>query len=137
MRRGTLALTLAFALGVCGVLSAEEDSGNWLTRLFTRSAEKKTSAKSSTAKDNPVLPNYPLIQAQANLARRRDVCQRLLEIALQTNDDDLSQKAEQLELRAYELYQATRNRAKTIEQPIGTVSKDDLKAAQKSAKGVR
>jgi hypothetical protein len=142
MRRGTFALTVAFALGVGGLVSAEE-SGNWFTRWFTRSAEKtpEKTTKSSTAKDGlptltPTLPNVAILQAQANWQRRQNVCLRLREIAIATNDDDLLQKSEQLDLRAYELYQAARSRSQP-QEPIGSISAKDLKAADKRSKGAR
>jgi hypothetical protein len=139
MRRGTVALTLAFGLGVCGMLSAEE-SGNWFTRLFTRSSDKDAPTKSSAAKDgtptlNPMLPNVPLIRAQANLQRRQAACLRLREIAIATNDDDLLHKAALLDDRAWQICQRTRERAREAQQPIGEANLKDAKAGPRPGKG--
>ena len=52
MRLRNLALTVLFGLGVCGFVSAEE-SGNWFTRMFSRSSEKSEPAKDEPAKAAP------------------------------------------------------------------------------------
>ena len=111
MRRGTLILTLAFGLGVVGLVSADE-GGNWFTRLFTTSAEKsekpesiKPAAKSDVATMPPTSVKRGK-QAEADLLRRQDVCMKLRDIANAKEDEDMLRKVEQLEQRAYELYVA-------------------------------
>jgi hypothetical protein len=136
MRLGTLALTFALALGLAGLVSAEE-SGNWFTRLFQRSAEKAPAPKNGVPTLTPVLPKDPTIQAQADLQRRRDVCQKLMELAVERGDDDLYRKAEQLDLRAWDAYIAVTGRARLSTQPIGEVSMRELRDAEKKSKGGR
>ncbi len=138
MRRGTLALTLAFALGLGGMLSAEEGSGNWFTRLFTRSTDKKSiTTKDGVPTLTPILPNIELIQAQANYQRRQSVCLKLREIAIATNDEDLVQKSEQLDQRAYDIYDRILRRTKSTQTPLGVIDLKDSNAIAKRAKGGR
>lgn len=137
MRLRTMAFSLAFAFAVAGIVSAEE-SGNWFTRLFTRTSAKKADKapepKGGVPTLNPVLPKEPAIQAQANLQRRREVCQRLLEIALETADNDLYRKAEQLDQRVWDAYSASTGRSMSTERPIGEVSMRDVRAAMKGGR---
>jgi hypothetical protein len=140
MRLRNLALTVLFGLGVCGFVSAEE-SGNWFTRMFSRSAEKTESgesAKVESAKSAPksALPDNRIIKAQADLQRRQDVCERLMKLAIDSGDDELFRKAEALDQRAYEAYKATVG-PRIRQEPIGTVKMNDLRAAEKNAKGGR
>lgn len=138
MRLRNLALTVLFGLGVCGFASAEE-SGNWFTRLFNRSAEKSTPAKVEPAKiaTKSSLPDDRIIQAQADLQRRQDVCLRLLEMADASGDEELRRKAETLDRRALEAYMAAVGPSRTRQQPIGEVNMKDVRAAEKNAKGGR
>ena len=138
MRLRNLALTVLFGLGVCGFVSAEE-SGNWFTRLFNRSAEKSEPDKTELAKTPPKsgLSDERIIQAQAALQRRQDVCVKLMEIADASGDDDLRRKAEALDRRALEAYMAAVGPSRTRQQPIGEVSMKDLRDAEKNAKGGR
>jgi hypothetical protein len=138
MRLRNLALTLLIGLGVCSFAAAEE-SGNWFTRLFNRPAEKSEPPKVEPVKAVPKsgLPNDRIIQAQADLQRRQDVCERLMKMAIDAGDDDLYRKAETLDQRAYEAYKAIVGPSRTSQQPIGTVDMNAIRAAEKNAKGGR
>jgi hypothetical protein len=43
-------------------------------------------------------------KAKTDLLRRQEICLRLREIAVQTGDEDLHRKADQLDQRAFEIY---------------------------------
>jgi len=138
MRLRNLALTVLFGLGVCGFVSAEE-SGNWFTRLFNRSSEKIEPAKVEPAKSalKPALPDDRIIKADADRQRRQDVCERLMKMAIESGDEVLYRKAEMLDRRAFEAYMAAVGPSRSSQQPIGTVNMNDIRAAEKSAKGGR
>jgi hypothetical protein len=121
MRLGAAALTLTLALGFAGLASAEE-SGNWFTRLFTATPEKTEPANKIDVKTDPTkIPvsssNNRIKQAKADLERRQEVCLKLREIAIANGDDDLQRKAEMLDQRAYDLYVAAKNQARTLDLP--------------------
>jgi hypothetical protein len=121
MRPGAAALTLTLALGFAGLASAEE-SGNWFTRLFTATPEKIEPANKIDVKTDPIrIPvsssNNRIKQAKADLERRQEVCLKLREIAIANGDDDLQRKAEMLDQRAYDLYVAAKNQARTLDLP--------------------
>jgi len=90
MRARIMALSLALALVVVGIVSAEE-SGNWFTRLFTSpSPDKKVDIDSAKVKDGkgestPMPPSARAIrtkQATADKERRDAVCIKLRDLAL-------------------------------------------------------
>jgi hypothetical protein len=133
MRLRVAAFTLAFGLGVVGLVSAQE-SGTWFTRWFTPAA-KTESAKKVDAKADPQAPppasTSRLKQAKADLERRQAVCNRLIEIADASGDDDLRRKAEQLDQRAWDLYTTMANRLRDAERPLGEVSARDVGLTRK------
>ncbi len=116
MRARIVALTIALALGVVGIVSAEE-SGNWFTRLFTPSAEKKVDVDPAKVKEiksepTPMPPSATKIrarQASADKERRDAVCLKLREIALAHGDEVMLKKVEQLENRVWDLYVSSNN----------------------------
>src|SRR5713226_6708411 len=120
MRLGTAALTLTVAMAFAGLASAEE-SGNWFTRLFTRAEKTQTAGKIDSKTDANKIPvsssNNRIKQAKADLERRQEVCLKLREIAIANGDDDLQRKAEMLDQRAYDLYVAAKNQARTLDLP--------------------
>lgn len=72
---------------------------------FNRKARAKDAApKEKEVPSIRIDPNALKAREKAELGRRLDVCLRLREIALQTRDEDLSNKAFQLEQKAYELF---------------------------------
>ncbi len=112
MRLGTAALTLTVCLGVAGVACADDaPSGNWFTNLFSRPAAKDAD-KSSSDKDEPprTSPANLNRKLKADLFRRQEVCLELERIALETGDDALLHKAQELSERAAEVFRAGQNR---------------------------
>lgn len=124
-------MTLAFGLGVIGLASAQE-SGNWFTRMLP-GAKAEAAKKADAHADMPKAPSSAarLTQAKLDWERRQAVCNRLLEIADATGDDDLRRKAEQLDERAWDLYTMTTNRLRDAERAIGDVSARDLGLSKK------
>jgi hypothetical protein len=115
MRVRAAVLTLAFALGVAGYACAEE-SGNWLTRWFTSSAQKSDPDKASSDKAEPAKVAMPpsvsramrlAKKAKADWERRTEVIDKLRGIAIESGDDALLQKVEQLDKKSWDLYMAT------------------------------
>lgn len=121
MRRGTVALALAFGLGVAGFVAADEpETGNWFTRTFPLPWAKAPVEVEKSKKDElPPGPSVRERQAKANaaLARRREVCQRLREIAVDLRDESLERTADELDQRAWEVHVAAMNRIATPEVP--------------------
>lgn len=106
MRARTVALTLVMALGVAGIVSADE-SGNWFTRLFTSSAEKKIEPLKDAKIEAPMPPSARDIrakQANADKERRDAVCLKLRDLALAHGDEEMLRKVEQLERRIGDIY---------------------------------
>jgi hypothetical protein len=110
--RWTWAVALGFVLALAGQARADDDdakparSGNWFTRLFVKDrAAKKKDAAIDEAKKNSQPPAAMLRQqAQAELLRRQEVCDKLRQIAAETKDKDLGRKADALDQRAWDLY---------------------------------
>jgi hypothetical protein len=134
MRLRALAIAAVVSLAVCGLAAADE-SPSWFMRLFQKAPEK--------TKDDPVKGptkadlDLRIVQAQADLQRRQDVCDRLLEVAEATGDEALRRKAEQLNQRCVEAYTATVGRPTGRQTPIAVISSKDLRDAEKKAKGGR
>ena len=129
MRRGTMALTLVVGLGVVGIVSADE-SGNWFSRMFAFSGEKtdkKDLARLTAELDAPKMPPTAATsrakRARADWERRLEACDRLRGIALAVGDEEMLQKVEQLEQRAWDVYAAAANIRNTPN--VGEVKKGD------------
>jgi hypothetical protein len=111
MRARIVALTLAVALGIVGIVSAEE-SGNWFTRLFTSSTDKKVNVDPAKAKDvksetTNMPPRASAIrakQANADKERRDAICIKLRDLAIAHGDEEMIRKVEQLEQRIGDVY---------------------------------
>lgn len=118
MRIRLLAVLLV-SFAIVGIAAAQERSaaktdtataksgGNWLTRWWPfgdKSGETKDAPAKQTAPD---VESAGAVRARelVTLQRRQAVCLRLKEIAVQTNDEALMQKAEQLEQRAWQVYE--------------------------------
>src|SRR5258708_37816777 len=103
MRARIAALSLALALGAVGIVSAEE-SGNWFTRMFTSSAEKKINVDPAKLKDvkndAAVMPPTDRVirlkRANADKERRDAVCIKLRDLAIAHGDEEMIRKVEQL-----------------------------------------
>jgi hypothetical protein len=121
MRLGIAALTLAAGLGFVS-LAAGQEGGTFLERVFSSpAAEKIEPAKKIEIKTEPVKPtlsiNLRALKAKADLDRRQEVCMRLREIGLTTNDDDLIRKADMLDQRAWDLFVASASQARSSARP--------------------
>lgn len=130
MRLGTIALTLALTWGAVGAASAQ-DTAPWNKRLFSSSpAEKADPDKTPAVKvDAPKISTATvngINQAKADLDRRQEVCLKLREIGIDSNDDALVRRADELHQRAWDLYVAATSRVRTSQRPIGEVSTKDL-----------
>ncbi|MBM3992918.1 MAG: hypothetical protein FJ303_02000 [Planctomycetes bacterium] len=119
MRFTWAALTIALSLGIVGLASAQE-SGNWFTRWFTPTLERKSEkpakeeVKPDTAKLQETINATKATQATNDWLRRQEICNRLMEIANATGDEDLRRKAQVLDGRAYDIYLATKNQIRTV-----------------------
>lgn len=154
MRHGIAALTLTVSLGFVGLAAAQEsgtfferpfgpatqktdpdsqESGSWFQRLFGSAPQKAESTKKIEVKSEPARPpvsrNFRALKAKADLDRRQEVCLRLREIGLATNDDDLVRKAELLDQRAWDLFVATTSQARS--NPRAAVESDARKGDRK------
>jgi hypothetical protein len=110
-------LAIALALGGSGSTQADEGSkppvkskGSWFTRLFTfgkkerpTPATEKEKATTEPSK-RPEASGRSREQEESILGRRQEVCHKLREIAVQTRDDNLLRKADQLDQRAWSTY---------------------------------
>jgi hypothetical protein len=122
MRLGIAAFALAVGLGFVGLASAQE-GGTFFPRVFSSpAAEKPAPTPKVEVKTEPEKPaamsiNVRALRAKADLDRRQEVCLRLREIGVATNDDDLVRKAEMLDQRAWDLYVASTGRARLSSRP--------------------
>jgi hypothetical protein len=124
MRAGTVCMVtaaLVFGMGVgrVGGQQPTSDSSDinpkpgWWARLFGKKADAPHPgpAQAATSKEQPrPLTGADLAAAmqareRALLDRRQAVCDKLKEIALRTGDEALMRRAEQLDQRAWALYQ--------------------------------
>ena len=84
--------------------------GNWFRDLFGSPPQPEVKSvemeRPTTKSDKAVV----LQRLQKILDRRRAVCLRLHEIALETNDEALEAEADRLDEMAFQLYQAKSNR---------------------------
>jgi hypothetical protein len=135
-----LGLTIAAAQESDGDLKPSNTKGGWWVgekpRYKGGKAEKKSKAP---VEDKPALPNPAEMAAfeqerQMNaFSRRVEVCLRLRQIALDTGNEELQQKAEELEARAWEVY-----RKQTAHLPLPAEVPDDAaNTAEKPSAGER
>jgi hypothetical protein len=122
MRLTTAALTMTAALAFTGLAMADEQPGNWFTRMFTPTLErpKKEELKVDPAKAPAITTsnNNSNTNAKADWLRRQEVCDKLRDLAIAIGDEDLRRKAELLDQRAYDLYLAVKNQASAAERPV-------------------
>ncbi len=85
----------------------KKPAGNWFTRLFHKSSPAPAKQE---AKNQAVAPEAQPILARSALFRRLSVCDKLRQVSLQTNDNDLERKADMIEARAWEEYNQEINR---------------------------
>jgi hypothetical protein len=81
--------------------------------------DSKATKKDSADKDKPAVSPATTEQArqEAALLRRIDVCDKLRQIALETNNNELDQLAQELDARARAVYAQRTARLKTNTQP--------------------
>ncbi len=79
-------------------------------------AEKPSEKPAAPAPDSPVAIRA---REQAAWERRMQICMRLMDLANQTNDEELYRRAEELEQRAWEVY-----RQRTAHLPVSAVTGD-------------
>jgi hypothetical protein len=103
---GTCALALVLVAATAnhaqGQLPAAPNGGVF-TRFFKRPATAARAEKEERTTPE-VAPAARLAQAQADWLRRQEVCLKLRHISLETADDDLWRKADQLEQRAWDAF---------------------------------
>ncbi|MCI0639778.1 MAG: hypothetical protein L0Y72_08935 [Gemmataceae bacterium] len=108
---------LALGVGVATLAQAEDgtakSAGNWFTpmlpwNLGKNAPEPKSPPPATVEAPAPakVHPQATRLRAEQEWLRRQEACDKLREVALQTNDTDLLTKAEVLEKRAWEVYRA-------------------------------
>jgi hypothetical protein len=86
---------------------AEKKEGNWLTRMFGGKAKAQEPKKEDPAKTGATPSSQAvLFEARQRYLERVKICNKLREIALQTGDDALERRAEQLEDRVWTAYRA-------------------------------
>lgn len=80
--------------------------GTWLHRFLGVDKKEAPPKKEEPTKAAEPAPSVQEIQAKAktDLLRRQEICLRLREIAVQTGDEELNRKADQLDQRAFEIY---------------------------------
>ena len=113
---------LAVGLGLCvaGIGLSQEpggSDGNWFTRLFYHGTPREFRRKDEKKDEEKVIPavapSVGRAQAQADYLRRLEVCDKLRDIAFQTDDSELMNRANQLEDRAKDAYVQRANREGT------------------------
>jgi hypothetical protein len=117
-----LQAALVLGLTAGGAAAADKDDqaaktkaarGNWLSGWFSKdkpAVKKKDLPKEDVKESDPTVPTAVETAAAARqremqtLLRRLNVCDRLREIALETNDPELGRRAEELDARAWQVY---------------------------------
>ena len=133
---GALALALGLALAACA--HANEPAGNWLTRLWGRTAKKKTEPapeQEAEAKTTaPLSASMVRQRAQFEWLRRQEICDKLREIALQNGDEELRRKADLLSQRAWDTYVQRTGQGRGILSPDEQIleSKLGMEAVQRT-----
>lgn len=104
----TLSLTF-LAAGQAG--ADDKPSANFFTRLLPWNKPKPEPRKEeATAVAQTQLVQARLAAAKTSYFERLKVCNKLREVALQSGDDELLRKAEQLEIRVWDAYQGQMQR---------------------------
>jgi hypothetical protein len=106
------AALLFLLAGTTAAADKKASSGNWLTRMFGGKAKAP-----EPKKETPKLPKVDapaskaaLHEARQKYMQRVQVCDKLREIALQTGDDAMARRADQLEDRVWNAYRAQLDR---------------------------
>ncbi len=120
----TLALALVLAGTAHAQVPAAGSQGGLITRFFKKPANTTRVEKEDVASPSVAVPSLSpatrLALAQADLVRRQEVCQKLREIALETGDDDLARKADQLDQRAWDAFVQRTGDETTLRQHLSS-----------------
>jgi hypothetical protein len=102
-----LVVGLAATVALAQEKEGPKPTGLWARWFGKSKAEEKKSAAEADAPLGPVVRPAVVDQEKCMRAflRRQAVCDRLRDIARQTNDADLERQAEELEQRAWDVYQ--------------------------------
>jgi hypothetical protein len=109
LARGWLALAL---LAACWA-SARGSEESWSSRLWPgnwfakKTPEGQKDGKGQPVKDKEIKADPDAgrrLRAELDWKRRSEVCQKLRQIAYETNDDELDRFAERLDQRAWDVY---------------------------------
>ncbi|MFO0969149.1 MAG: hypothetical protein U0793_26645 [Gemmataceae bacterium] len=111
MRRAVWGFVAIAFLGVAGHANAD-DSGGFFTRLFGGKSKAETKKEEARAKEASAdsRSEAELVAAKNAYFERLKVCNKLREIALEKGDEELLRKAEQLEIRVWDVYQGRMRR---------------------------
>lgn len=115
MRRHALPLNAAvICLGAClwaQPTSADEAKSSWTAKLWPGSwLPKKVPEGKKDGRGEPVkegkdqAEQAQRLRAEQDWERRAEVCQKLRQIAFDTNDEELERLADRLDQRAWDLY---------------------------------
>jgi len=104
----------------------KDSQPNWFSRVFGGGKASRPEAKKDK---NAAKPRANAATAKTGTAgplktyfRRLEVCDKLKQVAVQTGDDTLLRRAEQLEVRVWDTYQA---QLKGLAQNRSTLSPDE------------
>jgi hypothetical protein len=129
---GAVGLALTLGLGVVGFALGQQPAGSdssWFSRMFNHGTPTPDPKDVKEIKVVPaVSPAAVRAQALANYLRRLEVCDRLRDIAVQKNDQELLDRVDQLETRSKDAYVQRTNRL-----AAGTESFDEQTLAKNLA----
>lgn len=105
---GKWALALALGLGaaheVRGQDPAPRKPRGLIAQIFGRNDKAPPAPDKKAPAAAPVAPSVRRAQALADLMRRQEVCQKMMEIGWASGDEELQRQAEELNQRAYDVY---------------------------------
>lgn len=128
MRHSVWGLGLLLLAVWAGPATADDKDSqpNWFSRVFGGGKSSRPEPKKG---DNAAKPRADAATAKARIAgakttyfRRLEVCDKLKQVAVQTGDDTLLRRAEQLEVRVWDTYQA---QLKRVAQNRATLSPEE------------
>jgi hypothetical protein len=107
---GILALVFAFSVWARPGI-ADEPKASWTARLWpgswasTKVPEGKKDGRGEPIKEGrATLDAAQRLRAELDWKRRAEVCQKLRQIAFETNNEELDRLAERLDQRAWDIY---------------------------------
>lgn len=105
---GRWALALALGLGAAhaanGQSPAVRKPRGLIAQIFGRKETAPPAPEKARPTAAPIAPAIRRAHALADLMRRQEVCQKMLEIGWATGDEELQRQAEELNQRAYDVY---------------------------------